>query len=387
MRKQWCVIGMMGLLLSACSTNDQVAPQSPVAQTYTGPVVEIPGVEPVYEPYNPANSQDYSVNGKSYKIIKNPQNYSEIGLASWYDSESNGTSRTANGETFDANALTAAHPTLPLPSYVRVTNVANGRQLVVRVNDRGPFKPGRIIDLSKAAGDRLNITNNSKVRLDVIQVAPDGSLSGPGTIGTVVAKQSYALPPRPDISASGTGGMQVINSADNSTAPPVMPVADSTDGGQSGADGYTDSSGTTGQPVRSIGDNNQRSGLLGAPSALPSGVIESETPAPEAAPTAAPAVRTLPASVVNGSAAASTAQPNTSGHFMVQVGALADRQRAQTWQSSLSARFGVAGKVVANGALFRVQLGPVAGRSQAQQLQQRLQDQAQQQSFIINDGH
>lgn len=94
---------------------------------------------------------------------------------------------------------------MPIPSYVRVTNLANGRQLVVRVNDRGPYTKGRIIDLSKAAADRLNLSNNTKVKVDFINVAPDGTLSGPGTIGTIVAKQSYALPARPDLGSSGMG--------------------------------------------------------------------------------------------------------------------------------------------------------------------------------------
>ncbi|MDU7866145.1 MAG: endolytic peptidoglycan transglycosylase RlpA, partial [Pantoea sp.] len=198
MRKEWLGVALASLVLAACTTPEpqNTAPPQPA---YNGPVVEIPGVEPHYEPINPGTSQDYSVNGKNYRIIKDPSNYSEVGLATWYGEEAQG-NRTATGEAYDPDALTAAHPTLPLPSYVRVTNIANGRQIVVRVNDRGPYTPGRIIDLSRAAGDRLNISNNSRVRVDYIKVAPDGTLSGPGTIGTVVAKQSYSLPARPDLS-------------------------------------------------------------------------------------------------------------------------------------------------------------------------------------------
>lgn len=85
---------------------------------------------------------------------------------------------------------------------MRITNLANGRQLVVRVNDRGPYTKGRIIDLSKAAADRLNLSNNTKVKVDFIRVAPDGTLSDPGT---TVAKQSYALPARPDLDSSSMG--------------------------------------------------------------------------------------------------------------------------------------------------------------------------------------
>jgi len=114
-------------------------------------------------------------------------------VASWYGTESNSRS-TALGEQFDLHTLTAAHPRLPIPSYVRITNLANGHQLVVCVNDRGPYTKGRIIDLSKAAADRLNLTNNIKVKADFIRVAQDGTLSGPGT---TVEKQSYALLARP----------------------------------------------------------------------------------------------------------------------------------------------------------------------------------------------
>ena len=165
MRKDWLWIAVVGLALSACTVTEQT--QAPVTERpYGGPAEEIPGVEPRYEPYNPSTLRDYRVNGRTYRIVQNPQNFSETGLAAWYGEEVGG-NRTATGEVFDPNALTAAHPTLPLPSYVRVTNLSNGRRLVVRVNDRGPYTPGRIIDLSRAAAERLNISNNTQVRGDL----------------------------------------------------------------------------------------------------------------------------------------------------------------------------------------------------------------------------
>ncbi|WP_312242486.1 endolytic peptidoglycan transglycosylase RlpA, partial [Pantoea sp.] len=264
MRKDWLGVGLATLLLAACSAPEQQQYTAPPQPAYNGPVVEIPGVEPRYEAVDPNTSQDYSVNGKTYRIIKNPANYSEVGLAGWYGDEAQG-KRTATGEAFDPDALSAAHPTLPLPSYVRVTNLANGRQIVVRVNDRGPYVPGRIIDLSRAAGDRLNISNNTRVRLDYIAVAPDGSLSGPGTIGTRVAKQSYALPARPDLS----GGMTMTGGeAAPSAEADTHPVDNST----------LQSGDNIGAPVRS-------SGFLGAPQPLASGVLEGSEPTP--APVAA----------------------------------------------------------------------------------------------------
>lgn len=366
MRKDWLWIALASALLAACTTTEQQAP-APQQPAYNGPVVEIGGVEPRYEPQNPGTSQDYSANGKNYRIIKDPSNYSETGLASWYGDEAAG-SRTATGEPFDPDALTAAHPTLPLPAYVRVTNLANGRQLVVRVNDRGPYTPGRIIDLSRAAGDRLNISNNTRVKIDYIKVAPDGSLSGPGTIGTTVAKQSYALPPRPDIA----GGMAVMGggaaassasqpAASQQQAPESHPIDNAS----------LSSDDTLGAPVRS-------SGFLGASQPLRSGVLESSEPA---APAAAPATAT--AAVVAAPAAAAASRPSASGTtYVVQVGALSDPARAKQWVNSLSKQFGVPGAVDSRGNVYRVQLGRFTSRQQASALQQRLSSEANQSSFI-----
>jgi rare lipoprotein A len=359
MRKEWLWVGVVAVLLSACTapTSEQ---QAPPQQPYNGPVVEIGGVEPQYEPYNPNNMQDYKVNGDTYRIVKDPQNFSQTGLASSYGEEARGNT-TALGEQFDPNGLTAAHPTLPLPSYVRVTNLANGRQLVVRVNDRGPYTKGRIIDLSKAVADRLNLSNNTKVKVDFINVAPDGTLSAPGTIGTTVAKQSYALPSRPDLGSSsmGTPVQQDIPVASGAAVRPI-----------------DNSSLNTGDDAPAAAtSNSSRSGFLGAPSAVPAGVLEGSEPEPavNAAAIAAPVAAT---------AAVGASSMASGGSYVVQVGALSSAERAQTWQQSLSQKFGVPGKVAASGNVYRVQLGPFSSRQQAAQLQQRLATEAQQQSFV-----
>ncbi|MDH1085201.1 endolytic peptidoglycan transglycosylase RlpA [Pantoea brenneri] len=356
MRKEWLGVALASLVLAACTTPEpqNTAPPQPA---YNGPVVEIPGVEPRYEPINPGTSQDYSVNGKNYRIIKDPSNYSEVGLATWYGEEAQG-NRTATGEAYDPDALTAAHPTLPLPSYVRVTNIANGRQIVVRVNDRGPYTPGRIIDLSRAAGDRLNISNNSRVRVDYIKVAPDGTLSGPGTIGTVVAKQSYSLPARPDLS-----GGSVMSGGSAAASQPVP---------QQNVEAISNS---TLQSSDNMGAPVQSSGFLGAPQPLASGVLESSQP-----PASAPAVTAAPASAAP--AAASPTQ--TAAGYVVQVGALNDPARAQQLMKSLSQRYGVPGTVETAGNVYRVQLGGYPTRAEAAALQQRLSSDGQNASFITN---
>lgn len=357
MRKDWLGVALASLVLAACSTPEQQNNTAPPQPAYNGPVVEIPGVEPRYEPINPSTSQDYSVNGKNYRVIKDPSNYSEVGLATWYGDEARG-NRTAIGESYDPEGMTAAHPTLPLPSYVRVTNLANGRQIVVRVNDRGPYTPGRIIDLSRAAGDRLNISNNTRVRVDYIKVAPDGSVSGPGTIGTTVAKQSYALPARPDLG----GGMVMMGGSANAAPAPAPQDVRAVDN-------------STLQSNDSMGAPVQSSGFLGAPQPLATGVLEGNEPvaAPAPATSSAPAAAAAPATSQNAHA--------DSG-YVVQVGAINDPARARQLAESLGKRFGVPGAVEANGNVYRIQLGGYKSRAEAAALQQRLNTEAQMSSFI-----
>ncbi|ELG1585294.1 endolytic peptidoglycan transglycosylase RlpA [Salmonella enterica] len=375
MRKQLPVICVAaGIVLLAACTNDggqqqtTVAPQPAVCN---GPTVEISGAEPRYEPLNPTANQDYQRDGKSYKIVQDPSRFSQAGLAAIYDAEP-GSNLTASGEMFDPMQLTAAHPTLPIPSYARITNLANGRMIVVRINDRGPYGTDRVISLSRAAADRLNTSNNTKVRIDPIIVAPDGSLSGPGMACTTVAKQTYALPPRPDLS----GGMGSASSAPAQPQGDVLPVSNST----------LKSDDTTGAPVSS-------SGFLGAPTTLAPGVLESNepTPTPQTAPVSAPV--TTPATATPVSAPAAAAPVSTpvsapaaaaSGRFVVQVGAVSDQTRAQQYQQRLSQQFSVPGRVIQNGAVWRIQLGPFASKAEASALQQRLQTEAQLQSFIAS---
>ncbi|EAM8321926.1 endolytic peptidoglycan transglycosylase RlpA [Salmonella enterica subsp. enterica serovar Senftenberg] len=375
MRKQLPVICVAaGIVLLAACTNDggqqqtTVAPQPAVCN---GPTVEISGAEPRYEPLNPTANQDYQRDGKSYKIVQDPSRFSQAGLAAIYDAEP-GSNLTASGEMFDPMQLTAAHPTLPIPSYARITNLANGRMIVVRINDRAPYGTDRVISLSRAAADRLNTSNNTKVRIDPIIVAPDGSLSGPGMACTTVAKQTYALPPRPDLS----GGMGSASSAPAQPQGDVLPVSNST----------LKSDDTTGAPVSS-------SGFLGAPTTLAPGVLESNepTPAPQTAPVSAPVTAPATATPVSAPAAAapvsapvSAPAAAASGRFVVQVGAVSDQTRAQQYQQRLSQQFSVPGRVIQNGAVWRIQLGPFASKAEASALQQRLQTEAQLQSFIAS---
>ncbi|HFP9373872.1 TPA: endolytic peptidoglycan transglycosylase RlpA [Klebsiella michiganensis] len=358
MRKQWLGICIAAGLLAACSSEDvqQKTVSTPQPAVCNGPTVEISGADPQYETPNATANQDYERDGKSYKIVQDPSNFTQAGFAAIYDAEPN-SNLTASGEAFDPTQLTAAHPTLPIPSYARITNLANGRMIVVRINDRGPYGNDRVISLSRASADRLNTSNNTKVRIDPIVVAPDGSLSGPGMACTTVAKQTYALPARPNLDGDSGAAMSQpaqtdVHAISNSTLKPED---------------------TTGAPVNS-------GGFLGAPTPLINGVLEGSEPVVQSAPVTAPG--SVQGSVAPAVAATAAAAASASGDFVVQVGAVSDQARAQQYQQRLSQQFSVPGRVTQNGAVWRIQLGPFSSKAQASTIQQRLQSEAQLQSFI-----
>jgi rare lipoprotein A len=116
------------------------------------------------------NPPFYEVGGRRYVVLQSAVGYVEQGVASWYGPDFHG-GRTATGETYDMHAMTGAHPTLPLPTWVRVTNLENGRSVVVRLNDRGPFAHDRIIDLSRAAAEALDMVRAGTARVEVRSLA------------------------------------------------------------------------------------------------------------------------------------------------------------------------------------------------------------------------
>ena len=130
-------------------------------------VSNIPEPVPRREPKSRyGNRETYSVLGRTYRVMASAEGYEERGIASWYGYKFHGR-HTSSRERYDMCAFTAAHKTLPLPTYVRVTNLDNGRSVVVRVNDRGPFHDGRIIDLSYAAATRLDMKRAGTARVEV----------------------------------------------------------------------------------------------------------------------------------------------------------------------------------------------------------------------------
>ena len=131
----------------------------------------IPDAVPRAEPLNRFANRPYDVLGSSYVPQTERRAYSEEGVASWYGKRFHG-KKTASGEPYDMYAMTAAHPTLPIPSYVRVTSLASGKSVVVRINDRGPFHSKRIIDLSYVAASKLGYVGNGSTRVRVESLDP-----------------------------------------------------------------------------------------------------------------------------------------------------------------------------------------------------------------------
>lgn len=156
----------------------------------------------------------YTVRGKVYTPQHDP-NYRAAGTASWYGSDFHGR-RTANGEIFSANAITAAHPTLPLPSYVRVTNTDNGRSLIVRVNDRGPYVSGRVIDLSHRAAEMLGYVNKGSTNVKV-EYAGQAPLEGDDTrqlVASYSGPANYA-PGRTQVASAGESNRSLVGMTTN----------------------------------------------------------------------------------------------------------------------------------------------------------------------------
>jgi rare lipoprotein A len=208
--KRIILIASAMVFLSACSTISDLIPTSisssdrgdsapseqkdidSIADAQPRPVVRT----------RAGNKPTYTVLGKTYTLLPASEGYQERGGASWYGTKFHGR-RTANGEIYDMWAMTAAHKTLPIPSYVRVTNIANNRSVIVLVNDRGPFHSDRIIDLSYAAALKLGFAEQGVADVDVVDVTPleqsavvpQAISSAPVNTPNVTVRQPVQQPP------------------------------------------------------------------------------------------------------------------------------------------------------------------------------------------------
>lgn len=177
MNRRWALLTILlsTLFFTACTSSpsgrytvrDDGAPPSVIGPEDV--LDAIPRADPIL---SAGNKSPYKINGVTYEVMQDANAYRERGIASWYGTKFHG-HKTSNGEIYDLYRATAAHKTLPIPSYVKVTNLANGRSVVARVNDRGPFHPDRVIDLSYAAAVKLDYMadGTAEVEIEVVPVA------------------------------------------------------------------------------------------------------------------------------------------------------------------------------------------------------------------------
>ncbi|MFT5635992.1 MAG: rare lipoprotein A [Cognaticolwellia sp.] len=160
---------LLMILLSACSTHSRYQQKNDSTPTRLPNASELQDATPRAEKLSRGGNKNYQVFGKHYHVLKNAENFSQIGTASWYGRKFHG-HLTSNGEIYDMYAMSAAHKNLPLPTYLKVVNNSNGRSVIVRVNDRGPFHQSRIIDLSYSAAYKLDMlkTGTANVTVTVI---------------------------------------------------------------------------------------------------------------------------------------------------------------------------------------------------------------------------
>jgi rare lipoprotein A len=300
----------------------------------------VPDAEPRLENIRSGGpNKPYDVLGKSYVPITKDAPFTERGLASWYGRAFNG-KRTASGEIYNMYAMTAAHPTLPIPSYARIRNPANGREIVVRINDRGPFHKGRIVDLSYTAALKLDLLRGvgpvelQRITFDEIRTGAWKRESG----GTVLAQNAAA------------GVVPVGTTL-------VEPVA------------------ATSTPVAS-----DAGGPAAAVAAAPTSVTSPALPVPDATPAAAPpsppdASATLSTAAPIADAPVARAFTTPARGFWVQLGAFRARDGAETFQRRVSAELDWLSPLLAvfnDASMFRLQAGPYPTRDEARGVAERV---------------
>jgi len=203
-------------------------------------IASIPDAVPRVEPLHRATSKPYTALGRTYTPLTGDAPYRQRGMASWYGRQFHG-NRTANGETYDMFAMTAAHPILPIPSYVRVTNVRSGRSVIVRVNDRGPFKHDRVIDLSYAAATKLGIaaagTGEVEVeRITMTQIANGNIRPSEGATPAIATVAAAAMAAPQSTTAVPSAAVVPVDAAAATVAAAgeVAPVTTPTESSQRG---------------------------------------------------------------------------------------------------------------------------------------------------------
>ncbi|WP_371232998.1 septal ring lytic transglycosylase RlpA family protein [Pseudomonas sp. QE6] len=231
-------VGLSTVFLASC-TGNRAPQQQPVASggisgpyDYNRPhrdgapwwdvdVSRIPDAVPMRH-NGPVKNNPYTVLGKTYYPMNDARTYNVVGTASWYGTKFHGQA-TANGEQYDLYGMTAAHKTLPLPSYVRVTNLDNGKSVIVRVNDRGPFYSDRVIDLSFAAAKKLGYAETGTARVKVEGIDPDRWWASQGKSQPMIMALPKMAPQQP--AAAQPQAVAMAQPIETYTPPPTQHAA------------------------------------------------------------------------------------------------------------------------------------------------------------------
>lgn len=300
-------------------------------------LIRTPDAEPRIEPIRSGGpNKPYDVLGRHYVPVAQDEPFRERGLASWYGRKFQGLP-TSSGEPYDLYAMTAAHPTLPIPSYARIRNPANGREVIVRVNDRGPFHPGRIVDLSYTAALKLGLLRGvapvelERLTFDEIRT---GAWRRGGDDGTRLAVSPRSAVPLPTTRVDGSTVVAVAAAS-----------IDASGSDRPDAPGSDDPSAGAADPAASI-----------SPPA-----VTSEPVAPVAVDK-----RSNPAATATSMATSSARAPAPG--FWVQIGAFRVRGGAEIFQQRIGADFDWLKPLLTvfdDAPFYRLQAGPYASRDEA----------------------
>ncbi len=327
------------LLLAACGTVPQHKAETPVPATAAkhggylegdGPgatppanLNAIPDAVPKSEPLNRYANRPYVALGKTYVPLTMTGTFKQRGIASWYGKKFNG-ERTSSGEVYDMYGMTAAHPTLPIPSYARVTNIANQKTVVVRINDRGPFLEDRIIDLSYTAAYKLGIIGNGSAEVEVESIPPNSIIN-------VIPASTVRIKPLP------------------TAAPPAVVAA---------------------PPAVVASAADAASAVAAAPvAASAASAASAVAAAPVIANPATPAVADPPVAAAPGA-------DNHSGVYL-QLGAFKTQEAAAAYLEKMRSELGDTGKqlrLTSKDGLVRVHIGPYASQSEARSSAESMQN-------------
>lgn len=368
----------MAILLSACASQVKKPVVTRGGGYYQddGPLYTdknldaIPDATPKIEPLHKGTMRPYTVLGKRYVPNTNLKAYKERGIASWYGKKFHG-KKTSIGEPYDMFAMTAAHKTLALPSYARVTRVATGKSVIVRLTDRGPFHEGRIIDLSYAAAYKLGILGKGSDTVIVEAIIPSKS----GSYTTTTAAKTTRKESIKNALRSNISTAQILSTRRGAAASDIAPIQTAFNTVKNVAK-LTENDDPLADFIKeNVAENIADTTANVANSAVAKLAVDKDFDALEAIAIAANAIQ------VDTPAASNLAEPlqKTSVSalsYFVQLGSFSSAENAEAARAKIAAQLPwlkILPSVFQNGDIHRVQIGPFTNKEDAQELIERIQ--------------